>query len=350
MGDLVSQKLRFSPAELQVIRRSVAPDTNDTEFDLFIAACGMYGLNPIRREIFAAVYDKDNAQKRQMAIIVEIAGRRVLAARCGNYRPASEPTRYIYRQELKSDFNPLGIEVAIVKLWTQDNDGRWHEVVGEAYWDEHAKGKEEWAYDESVGKRRPTGRKELNKTWREMPRLMIGKVAEAQALRKGWPEVFGGIYSDAEAPQGAVFDDDRTASDLVEQKETESRNNLIGRVGNEFPLQFEPMEPVKMVPALDVFDDVMRWARQADTVMQIKQFKSVNSDALRRFWADHKADALELNEQLEKRMTQIAEDAKASDAEIDAKAEKTAVGGDSGGVTSQQAEKQGEPTQRALIS
>lgn len=337
MNEITTQRLRFSPAELQVIRRSVAPDTNDTEFDLFIAACRMYGLNPIRREIFAAVYDKDKADKRQMAIIVEMAGRRVLASRCGNYRPASEPTEFFYREELVGPTNPLGIEKAVVKLWQQDNQGTWWPVVGEAYWDEHAKTTDEWAGP--YGQRKKTGQKILTKTWREMPRLMIAKVAEGQALRKGWPEVFGGIYSDAEAPAGSVFDDDRTATDLVEQKEVEQRNDLIGRVKDEYPLQFDMGGPIEMVASGSVFDRVGEWARNVETEMEVRQFRSVNSDSLKRFWADHKADALELNQMLESLVKNIV-----------AKAENSAAGSDSGGEAPQTAETQAAPSQGLLIS
>jgi phage recombination protein Bet len=43
---------------------------------------------------------------------------------------------------------------------------------------------------------------QLNRPWAEMPRLMLGKVARAAALRMAFPEELSGVYSEEEAPGG----------------------------------------------------------------------------------------------------------------------------------------------------
>lgn len=191
----------FNAAQLRTIKQTVAKDTNPTEFDLFMEACRSYGLDPFRKQIFAVVYAKDKPDKRKMSIIVSRDGQRVIASRCKDYRPASDPAAIIYDQELKGPLNPKGILSVTVKLWKQDNKGEWYPVIGEAYWDEFAPITDEWGENDQ-GKWARTGKKALDSSgqWAKMPVVMITKCAESQALRAGWPEQFGNVYSEENAP------------------------------------------------------------------------------------------------------------------------------------------------------
>lgn len=293
----------FSPAQLQIIRRTCAPDTNTDEFDLFVEAAKAYQLNPMKRQIMAMVFSKDNPNKRRMSLIVEIAGMRSIAARSGRYRPAQEPTVFECADNAKTATNPHGILRAIVTLHTQDDQGKWFPVIGEAWWDEHAVIEDEWGYDQAKGKRAPTGQKTLGKTWEKMPRLMIAKCAEAQALRKGWPEEVGGLYEQAE---GDTFDADLTPTEAVEQADQADRNNLIGRAKDEFPIQFEMGGPIEMLAAGAVFSRSDEYVQGLETSMEVMDFKARNSESLRRYWADHKADALELNRNIDARLERLS--------------------------------------------
>lgn len=49
---------RLTDERMQLIKRTIASDLNDREFELFIATCRSYGLDPVKREIFAT---KDKA-------------------------------------------------------------------------------------------------------------------------------------------------------------------------------------------------------------------------------------------------------------------------------------------------
>lgn len=103
-------------------------------------AARSYGLDPFRRQIIPLVFNKDakDQSRRRMSIVVSRDGLRVVAQRCGNYRPASEPAEIIYDEDLKGPTNPKGIVMARVYLWQQDKRGDWFKVVGEAMWDEFA--------------------------------------------------------------------------------------------------------------------------------------------------------------------------------------------------------------------
>jgi phage recombination protein Bet len=217
----------FSAAQLRTIKQTVAADTNSTEFDLFMEACRSYRLDPFRKQIHAVVYSKDNPDKRKMSIIVSRDGLRILAQRCRDYRPASEPADILTDNSLKGPINPKGIVKATVKLWKQDNKGEWYPVIGEAYWDEFAPVDDEWAYDETAGKRKPTGRKSLPPTsnWAKMPVVMITKCAESQALRAGWPDEFGSIYTEEEMDRLST---EGTATEALEQFERQQREAMLG--------------------------------------------------------------------------------------------------------------------------
>ena len=83
----------MSDRDLALVRRTVAADTNDDEFNVFINYCRTLGLNPLRRQIYALVYNKADPKKRKMSIIVAIDGFRSVAARSGNYRPDDDEPR-----------------------------------------------------------------------------------------------------------------------------------------------------------------------------------------------------------------------------------------------------------------
>lgn len=291
----MSDMITFSAPQLQIIKSTVARDTNQSEFNLFMEACKSYGLDPFRKQIHAVVYSKDNAEKRKMTIIVSRDGLRVLAHRCRDYRPASDPARVQYDKELVGPTNPKGIVSATVTLWKQDNRGEWYPVVGEAYWDEYAPVADEWAFDEVERKRKPTGKKTLDASgnWAKMPIVMITKCAESQALRAGWPETFGNIYAEEEMDRVSV---NVAASEALETHERAEREARTG--GRGLLLVFDDAMKLEKVPMGSVADRVMSFVQSSDPV-EVHKFRVRNEDALRDFWAVQPSDALALKKVFE---------------------------------------------------
>lgn len=293
--------ISFTTSQLNIIKSTVAKDTNAQEFDLFMEACRSYGLDPFRKQIHAVVYSKDNAEKRKMTIIVSRDGLRVLAHRCKDYRPASAPAHITYDESLKGPTNPKGIVSATVTLYKQDNRGEWYPVAGEAYWDEYAPVSDEWAFCEQERKRKPTGRKVLDASgnWAKMPIVMITKCAESQALRAGWPETFGNIYSEEEM--------DRHAASVAasEQMEAYSRAQREERTGGRGLLMvFDDAMKLEKVPMGSVADRVMEFIQTSEPI-EVHKFKVRNEDALREFWAAQPSDALELKKAFEAKESQM---------------------------------------------
>ena len=291
MADLIT----FNPAQLRVIKTTVAKDTNDTEFNLFLEACRSYGLDPFRKQIHAVVYSKDDPDKRKMTIIVSRDGLRVLAHRCRDYRPASEPAQVAYDKAAVGPTNPKGIVSATVKLWKQDNRGEWYPVIGEAYWDEFAPIADEWAFDQEERKRKPTGRKVLDASgkWAKMPIVMITKCAESQALRAGWPETFGNIYAEEEMDRVAA---NVTASEALAEVERAEREARTG--GRGLLMVFDDAMKLEKVPLGSVADRVLAFVSEAEPT-EVHKFRIRNEDALREFWAASPSDALELKKAFE---------------------------------------------------
>ena len=119
-----------------------------------------------------------------MVIVVGIDGQRLIAQRCGNYRPASEPTTFRYDRRRKGATNPLGLVLARVTLFQQDNLGAWFPVVGEAFWDELAPIRDEWEENQETGRWEKTGRQVLDQEPQgERQQHRMGQDAAADAAK-----------------------------------------------------------------------------------------------------------------------------------------------------------------------
>lgn len=298
----MGQIAHFTPQQLTTIKNTVARDTNKIEFDLFMEACRSYGLDPFRKQIHAVVYNKDKEDRRKMTIIVSRDGLRVLASRCGDYRPASEPAQVVYDPDLKGPTNPKGILSATVRLWKQDKRGEWFPVIGEAYWDEFAPVSDEWAHDPTEKRRKPTGNKTLDTSgnWAKMPVVMITKCAESQALRAGWPETFGNIYTEEEMENMA---DQASASEALAEHQRQEREARAG--GRGLLMIFDDSAKLEKVPLGQVADRCMAFISTADPV-DVHKFRVRNEQSLRDFWAENPNDALELKKAMEAKENQLA--------------------------------------------
>lgn len=285
--------------QLDTIKRTVAVDTNDEEFSLFIEYARAKHLDPFSKQIIAVVYSKNDPAKRKLTIIVTQEGQRVLAARCRDYRPAETEPEFTYDEALKGPTNPLGIEKATVTLWKQDNAGTWYPVKGWAFWAEYAPTKEEWAFDPETQKRKPTGKISLDTSgnWAKMPRAMLAKCANMVALRAGWPETFSNVYSEEEVDRERVMD--LTASEMVEQEREDRRKKFIAMSDDEYP--FVGADGIlSFIPAGRYGDHVIAAARACTSLADFDGMKTRNRDGLQRFWAVHKDDALAVSAELEK--------------------------------------------------
>ncbi len=291
----------YTAAQIELIRMTVAKDTNDMEFNLFFEAARRYRLDPFRKQISALVFNKDKADKRQMAIIVGRDGLRAIAARCGDYRPASEAAEWVTDEKLKSPTNPAGLVSCAVRLWKQDRQGTWNPVYGEAYWEEYAPIKDEWAYNEAERKRAPTGNKTVDGNWGRMPRVMLQKCAEAQALRAGWPDEFGGLYAEEEMHRAEV---ELTATEMMAEADATRKLERIGG-RDALTIGFDPMTGVmERVPLGQVADRCLEFLGKASPD-EAQRWSVQNRVGLQEFWVRAKSDALAVKQVLEPKLKEF---------------------------------------------
>lgn len=294
----------FQPQTLALLKRTIASALNLDEFDLFLSMAQRHQLDPVKREIVPVVFNAGNEAKRSMVPIVTRNGLRVIAARLGNYRAASEAPVIDYDEAAKNpDTNPLGIVRAQVTLWQRHGDD-WFPVVGEAYWDEYAPIEDEWAFDPAQNKRAPTGKKKVSSTWGKMPRVMLPKVAEVAALRAGWPDAMGGLYVEDEMDRAIAAD---RASEVLAQYQEEAR---IRRVGAESTIVFSLAQDgvLEAIPRGQIADRLFDFVKACAAPSELRSFQDRNATSLKQFWALEKSDALELREFIDQRIAILESD------------------------------------------
>ena len=288
----------YDEKTLALIKRTVAADTNNDEFSLFIHMARHMKLDPLRRQIFAFVFSKDDAKKRRMSVVTAIDGFRAIAERTGNYRPDEDAPIFEQDKTLANATNPLGIVSATVRIWKFSHD-EWHRITGVAFWDEHAPLKEEWVDDRETGRRKPSGKKKLDETsqWVKMPKLMLSKCAEAMALRKGWPDDFANVYETSEVDRAKVMD--MLPSEAAQQGDVMSRQEKLG-TRDTIPMIFNDSGDLELIPVGQVADRCMEYLKlNTDEPAALRLWEQKNRVGLNEFWTRAPRDALELKKHIE---------------------------------------------------
>ncbi len=294
----IATRFQMTPRQIALVKSTVAKDCNNDEFSLFMEVANAKGLDPFLGQIIPMVFNKGNAEKRKMTIIISRDGQRVIAQRCGDYRPASKPPVYEIDKDTISPLNPQGILAATTYLWKQDpKSGEWYEVAGQAFWDEMAPISDEWIYDQNEGKRKTTGKKVLDSSgnWCRMPRLMISKCAEMQALRAGWPEQFTGLYDEAEMDRAKIID--VTASDIVEHEKEETRLKAISGKDS-ITMTWGDNYALENVPVGQLVDRALAFIRE-EPADKVQKWADANREPLRLFWTKHPGDAVVIKKAVE---------------------------------------------------
>lgn len=277
----------WTDKQLSLIRNTVAKDTTPAEFDMFIHTCRAVRLDPLRKQVFAFVFSKDDPKKRQLTIVTSIGGYRSIAERTGAYRPDDKAPRF-EMCEKNPDSNPLGILRCEVTVYKHSH-GEWWPVVGEAWWDEYVP-----LYDGKIDK--------FKQGWTKMPRIMIAKCAEANALRKAWPDDFANILEESEIDRSRSID--LTPSEAANAGEQEKRLEMIGGK-SAIMIDWMDGEPLQRVQAGKFGDAALAFIKAhmkpgEEEASVVLQWRDRNRHSINEYWALDKDGALQLKAEIEK--------------------------------------------------
>jgi phage recombination protein Bet len=162
--------LTVSPEQLELIRTTIAKGATDEELKLFLYDNQRQGFHPLDKLLH---FTKRGGKYTP---IVSIDAMRMRAAETGEY-VGNDSYEYAGTPG-KAGFT------AIARVWRLVQ-GQRVPFSRTARWEEYCP---------------PAGQDHM---WRQKPHVMLGKCAEAQALRAGFPRQLHGLYEDAEIPEPA---------------------------------------------------------------------------------------------------------------------------------------------------
>jgi phage recombination protein Bet len=179
---LAAGEVALTPAQKELIAQ-LNPTATAGELAVFFYQAARTGLDPIAHQIYLVKRRTSGGQDR-MTIQTGIDGYRLVAARTGLMAGSDDPT---FDGEIDDDRCQGGTRpfAATVTVYRIAADGHRYPYTATARWDEYA----------------PDLREPAGFMWAKLPYLMLGKCAEALALRKAFPAELSGIYTDAEMDQ-----------------------------------------------------------------------------------------------------------------------------------------------------
>ncbi|MFA5712515.1 phage recombination protein Bet [Mycolicibacterium sp.] len=190
----LAQDTGFDRRRLELIKaRYFVENAPDEEFELFMTQASRRGLDPTRKHIYAV--ERYDSQKKRNVIShqVSIDGQRLLAERTGRYEGQTAPQWCgpdgQWREVWLEDGPPAAARIGVYRKGFRDP------IYAVVRYGSFVQTKNVWVNGKKTDEVEPT------KFWRDMPDHMLAKVAEAQALRRAFPEDLGGIYTAEEMGQ-----------------------------------------------------------------------------------------------------------------------------------------------------
>jgi phage recombination protein Bet len=165
-------RTEFTAEQVDLIKRLYGGGATNDEFAVFLHQCKRTGLDPMARQIYLVKRWDSKNQRNNMTVQVGIDGFRLVADRTGAYAGNDDP---VYDDESK----PQKATVAVYKIV----GGMRCPFTATARWSQYYPGDKQGFM------------------WNKMPHLMLGKCAEALALRKAFPAELSGLYTDDEMAQ-----------------------------------------------------------------------------------------------------------------------------------------------------
>lgn len=166
-----------TPAQIELVKNTICRGATNDELAMFLYTAKRTGLDPLLRQIHAVKRWDKKLNRETMAIQTGIDGLRLIADRTGLYAGNDEAVF-----EYLAD-NPAGLPVKASVTVYKIVGGQRCAFTASARWAEYC----------------PKAGNDF--MWLKMPHVMIGKCAEALALRKAFPAEIAGLYTHEEMAQ-----------------------------------------------------------------------------------------------------------------------------------------------------
>ncbi len=274
--------LAMSEAELMlVLRNSLYPGAKDESIKMVIGYCKAAGLDPMQKPVHIVPMYDNKAKVMRDVVMPGVGLYRTQAARTDQYAGVSEP-------QFGPDVNEIigGVEITYpqwckVVVRRRLSDGYVAEFPAIERWREN--------YAMKGGESKSVA---PNAMWSRRPYGQIAKVAEAQALRKAFPEL--GAQPTADEMEGRSLDDEvattvidaNTGEVLTKDKKEDKKEELPAYTDTQFAKSLPDwqrwIDADKATPGSIIAKVVSRYRltqEQADRIRALKKSIPALADA-----------------------------------------------------------------------
>ncbi|HRN86054.1 MAG TPA: phage recombination protein Bet [Candidatus Dojkabacteria bacterium] len=175
----------YTPQEVELIKNTIATGSTDNELKLFLYQAKRTQLDPLAGQLHFTKYNTKSGPK--VGFITSIDGYRLIAERTGQYAGNDDysfnDNKSQYEVLKNGEKRPLTATATVYRLVNGERIPFTSTVVWDSYYPGPNKGF----------------------IWDKMPFLMLGKCAEAIALRKAFPQELGGLYTSEEMDQSEMI-------------------------------------------------------------------------------------------------------------------------------------------------
>lgn len=198
----VIEGVQFTPAQVQLVKDTIAQNATDDELELFLYTCQRLRLDPFGRQIYfmkrrnnSSEDSGDSTGRAQ----VSIDGLRLVAERTGEYQGQTPPE---WARVTMDGGSPVIEWFPVWPFTTPPQSAR----IGV-----YRRGFREpmFAVARFEAYKVTKSGGALNRMWQKMGPEQLAKCAEALALRKAFPQELSGVYTVDEMEQADNDDDDR---------------------------------------------------------------------------------------------------------------------------------------------
>ena len=176
--ELAKSMPEFSTEQIRILGETVAKGATQDELAFFLNVCKLKRLDPFGGQVHCVKRWDSDLGREKMTIQVGIDGFRVIAARTGEHAGTTEP-----EYDSEDAQHPNWARVIVYRYGR--NDEKIPYSVKARY--------SEFVVTKKGG--------EPNRMWATKPYVMLAKCAEAQALRKAFPDELSGMYTEEEMGQ-----------------------------------------------------------------------------------------------------------------------------------------------------